>query len=146
MKLRGGPELRARLQSVIAAGPEIQRAWADEAASRIKENAPRRTGALADSIEPGEKDGKAVVRGNYYGVILDRGTKSYPITPKKQGGTLRFSYRGRAIFAKKADRRKLRRRPFITKGAQDALASSAPQDAIVKAWSRKRSTGRFSKL
>lgn len=146
MKLRGGPELRARLAAVVASRPEIQRAWATDAASRISRDAPRKTGDLADSIEAGEKGDKAVVRGNYYGVILDRGTKSYGIEPRKTGGTLRFSYRGRTVFTKKANRRKLRRRPFITRGAQEALASAAPVNAIIRAWSRRRASGRFSKL
>lgn len=146
MRLRGGPELRARLASVIAAKPEITRAWAKDAASRISRDAPRRTGALAGSIEEGEKGGKGVVRGAWYGVILDRGTKAYQIRPRSAGGTLRFTYRGRTVFAKKSDRRRLRRRPFITKGAQGALAAAALRVEIVKAYSRRRSSGRFGTL
>lgn len=146
MKLKGGPELRARLASVVAAKPEMTRAWADDASSRISRDAPRRDGDLASSIEAGEKGGKAVVKGAWYGIILDRGTKSYGIKPKSAGGTLRFNYKGRTIFAKKTQRRRLRRRPFITRGAQDALRASPIAAIIVKAYSRKRSSGRFGGL
>jgi hypothetical protein len=86
------------------------------------------------------------VTGAWYGVILDRGTKSYGIEPKKAGGTLRFQYKGRTVFAKKSQRRKLRRRPFITRGAQDALRASPIAAVIVKAYSRRRSSGRFGGL
>jgi hypothetical protein len=131
---------------VVSATPEMERAWAVDAAGRIATDAPRKTGSLASSIEPGQKGGKGIVSGNYYGVILDRGTKSYGIAPKKAGGTLHFTYRGRTIFAKKVTRKRLRRRPFATKGAQDALRSSAIASVIVKAYSRKRGRGRGSAL
>lgn len=145
MRLRGGPELRARLQSVINAGPEIQRAWARDAADRIRRDALARTGALKASIRAGAKDGKAAVFGNWYGIILDRGTKAYTIRPRK-AGVLRYTYRGRTIFSKQSNRRRLRRRPFITQGAQGALASSAMRAQILKAWSRRAQSKRFSGL
>ena len=145
MRLRGGPELRARLQSVLSAGAEIQHVWARDAAARIARDAPSRTGALKASIKPGDKRGKAAVLGNWYGIILDRGTRAYTIRPKK-AGVLRYSYKGRTIFSKQSNRKRLRRRPFITRGAQGALASSAMTDQILKAWSRRRSTSRFSGL
>lgn len=146
MRIKGGPELKARLAAVVAAESEIERAWADDAAGRIKGAAPRRTGRLQGSIHAGEKGGKGVVKGAYYGIILDRGTKSYPITPRKPGGMLRFEYRGRTVFAKKTQRRRLRRRPFITRGAQDALHASPIAAVIVKAYSRRRASARFSGL
>lgn len=146
LRIKGGPELKARLAAVVAARPEITRAWAQDAAGRIRSDAPRRTGRLASSIEPSEKNGKGVVKGAYYGVILDRGTRSYGIEPKSPGGTLRFEYKGRTVFTKKSQRRKLRRRPFVTQGAQDALRAAPIGDEIVKAYSRKRASGRFSGL
>ena len=145
MKLKGGPELRARLASVIAARPEIARAWSKEAAVLIEREAPRRSGKLASSIAPGEKAGKGVVRGAWYGVIVDRGTKAYGISAKP-GSTLRFNYRGRTIFAKSVKRKRLRRRPFITRGAQDALRTTAITHEIIRAYSRRRSGGRFGSV
>lgn len=144
-RLKGGPELMARLSSVVAARPEMTRAWAHDAASRIRSEAPHRTGKLRSSIAEGEKRGKGVVTGAWYGVILDRGTKSYPITPKKSS-TLRFQYRGRTVFSKKVTRKRLRRRPFITRGAQEALSGLPMAAVIVKAWSRKSARGRKSSL
>ena len=156
MRIKGGPELRARLMNIVASADEMVRAWARDAASKIKADAPRRTGKLAASIEAGTTKGKGAVYGNWYGIIQDRGTKSYTIQPKKvtgsgRGGagkasTLRFEYRGRTIFAKKVQRKRLRRRPFITRGAQDALRSPALTAVIYKAWSRRTQKGRFSTL
>lgn len=144
-RIKGGPELRARLASVVAARPEMTRAWAHDATGKIRRDAPRRTGRLQSSIAEGERKGQGVVRGNWYGIIQDRGTKAYPIEAKK-ASTLRFQYKGKTIFAKKVTRRRLRRRPFITKGAQDALAGLPIAAVIVKAWSRKSARGRSSTL
>jgi hypothetical protein len=143
LKIKGGPELKARLAAIIGSKPEITRAWADDASKRIKSDAPRRTGRLANSITPAEQRGKGVVKGAYYGVILDRGTRAYPIVPKR-ASSLRFEYRGRTIFSKKVLRRRLRRRPFITKGAQDALRASPIYDSIIRAWNRKSAGRRFT--
>ena len=145
IRIKGGPELKARLAAVVAARPDITQAWAKDAASRIRGDAPRRTGALERSIQPGEQRGKGVVKGAWYGVILDRGTRSYGIAPKG-AGVLRFEYKGRTIFAKKVQRKRLRRRPFITKGAQDALRAAPIMAEVVKAYSRKSGRGRFSGL
>jgi hypothetical protein len=145
MRIKGGPELRARLQNIVASAAELERAWARDAASKIKADAPRRTGALAGSVQEGTSKGKGAVYGNWYGIIQDRGTKSYPISAKGSG-MLRFEYKGRTIFAKKVQRKRLRRRPFITRGAQDALRSPALTAVIMKAWSRRSGKGRFSTM
>jgi hypothetical protein len=145
IRIKGGPELKARLRNVIASKAEITRVWADDAAKRIESDAPRRTGALARSITPAVERDRSVVKGNWYGIILDRGTRAYPIVPRR-ASTLKFDYRGRTIFAKKVLRRRLRRRPFITKGAQDALRAAPIYAEIVKAYSRKSGRGRFTSL
>ena len=146
VRIKGGPELKARLASIVASKPEITRAWSEDAAKRIASAAPRRTGKLAGSIKAEDKRGKGVVTGAWYGIIQDRGTKAYTIRPRTAGGVLQFSYRGRTVFAKKSDRRRLRRRPFITSGAQEALRASAIADQIIRAWNRKSGRGRFSRL
>ena len=145
VRIKGGPELKARLAAIVGSKLDIERAWAQDASKRIAGDAPRRTGRLAGSIHPDEAKGKAVVKGAWYGVILDRGTKAYTIEPKK-AQTLKFSYRGRTVFAKKVTRRRLRRRPFITKNAQAALQSAPIADQIIRAWNRKSARGRFSRL
>ena len=145
VRIKGGPELRARLAAIVASAPAMERAWAEDAAKRIASDAPRRTGSLAHSITPGQERNRGVVKGNWYGVILDRGTKAYPITPRR-AEALKFTYRGRTVFAKKANRRRLRRRPFITANAQAALRAMPIRDEIIKAWNRKSSRGRFSAL
>ena len=145
VRIKGGPELKARLAAIVGSKLDIERAWAQDASKRIASDAPRRTGRLAGSIHPDESRGKAVVKGAYYGIILDRGTKAYSIEPKK-AEALRFQYRGRTVFAKKVNRRRLRRRPFITANAQAALQAAPIADQIIRAWNRKSSRGRFSRL
>jgi len=145
VRIKGGPELKARLAAIVGSKLDIERAWAQDASKRIASDAPRRTGRLAGSIHPDESRGKAVVKGAYYGIILDRGTKAYSIEPKK-AEALRFQYRGRTVFAKKVNRRRLRRRPFITTNAQAALQAAPISDQIIRAWNRKSSRGRFSRL
>lgn len=145
LRIKGGPELKARLAAVVASKSAITHAWAQDASGRIKADAPRRTGRLANSITPAEKRGQGVVKGEWYGIILDRGTRSYGIDARK-AQSLKFTYKGRTIFAKHVNRRRLRRRPFITKGAQDALRASPIAQEIVKAYSRRSSAGRFSRV
>lgn len=145
IRIKGGPELKARLVAIVGSKLDIERAWAQDASKRIASAAPRRTGKLAGSIHPDESKGRAVVKGAWYGVILDRGTKPYSIEPKR-AEALKFQYRGRTVFAKKVNRRRLRRRPFITQNAQAALKSAPIADQIVKAWNRKSARGRFSSL
>jgi hypothetical protein len=144
VRIKGGPELRARLAAVAKAKPELGRAWAEEAAHRISADAPSRTGSLRRSIHAGEKSGRAAVLGNFYGRILDQGTKAYPIKPRR-AGTLVFQYKGQTIFAKQANRRRLRSRPFLTRGAQAALSAPSLAAAVVAVWSRKRASGRFTR-
>ena len=143
--IKGGPELKVRLAAIIGSKLDIERAWAVDASKRIAGDAPRRTGRLASSIHPDESKGKAVVKGAWYGVILDRGTRAYSIEPRK-AEALKFNYRGRTVFAKKVNRRRLRRRPFITANAQAALQASPIAAQIIKAWNRKSARGRFSSL
>lgn len=146
VKIKGGPELKARLAAIVGSRLDIERAWAVDASKRIAGDAPRRTGRLAGSIHDStSRGGHAVVKGAWYGVILDRGTRAYPIEPKK-AQALRFNYRGRTVFAKKVNRRRLRRRPFITANAQAALQASPIANQIIAAWNRKRASGRFSRL
>jgi hypothetical protein len=145
VRIKGGPELKARLAAIVGSKLDIERAWAQDASKRIAGDAPRRTGRLAGSIHPDERRGKAVVKGAWYGVILDRGTRAYPIEGKR-GQALKFSYRGRTVFAKKVNRRRLRRRPFITANAQAALQAAPIANQIIRAWNRKSSRGRFSRL
>jgi hypothetical protein len=145
LTIKGGPELRARLQAVIANAPEMERAWADDAAKRIKAAAPSRTGRLKASVRAGTSKGRGAVFGAFWGVFIDRGTKPHTIEAHK-AKALRFEYRGQTIFAKKVQRKRMRRRPFITKGAQDALAASPIHDQIIKAWNRKASGRAFRKL
>lgn len=143
--IKGGPLLRARLDSVSAAGPEIKAAWATDAARRIKADAPTNRGVLKASVTAQTQGAKVGVWGAFWGIFVDRGTKAHDIKARK-GGALRFEVAGRTIFTKKVHRKRMRRRPFITENAQEALAAAPLRDQIIGAWNRRRGKGRGGAL
>jgi hypothetical protein len=143
-RITGGPELRARLTNVVRNADFMEAVWAKDAAARIKADAPTDRGRGKASIRAGASRGRGAVFGAFWLVFVDRGTKAHEIIARK-ASVLRFEYRGRVIFAKKVQRRAMRRRPFITRGAQEALAGLPIRDAIIQAWNRRRA-GRFTKI
>ncbi len=166
VKITGGPLLRARLDAVSSEGADLIMAqWAEDAARNIRNAAPRRTGALAGSIKPGVKGAstrgrrslragvRAGVFGAYWGIFIDRGTKAHSIEPRegrpsttgKGNPALKFESRGATIFRRATFRRRMRRRPFITKGAQDALRASPWTDLVIGVWNRGSESRSFRK-
>ena len=145
--IKGGPELRARLDNLVAEVPEgCKQEWADEAAKRMRSKAPRGSGShgihLADSFEvrdhsTGGYSLGAAVFGAYWGIFVDRGAKAS--VPKRRQ-VLKFEKGGQTIFARKVKRR--RRRPFASESAQSALADMSWVDIVQKAWAGRRLTGR----
>lgn len=156
MILKGGPELKARLAAMSAAGPEILARWQDTAAGQMRNTAPRRTGRGASSIHAAKlTDRRAEIRGAYWLIFVDRGTKAHVIRPKGISGSGRggkstsqwlvFDWHGKTVFAKKVNRRRMRRRPFITQAAQDAIRPPTMSETVIALWNRKR-RGRFTKM
>lgn len=145
MRITGGPELKARLVAASNSGPDIQAEWAQIAARDMARTAPRRTGALSRSIRPGVQGTKAVVRGAYWGIFIDRGTKAHVIEPRDKQA-LKFQYRGTTVFAKKSHRRRKARKPFITEAAQKALQEPSVSAPIILAWNRRRAGSGFRKI
>jgi hypothetical protein len=166
--VKGGPELRARLQSLGSSQMrlDITRTWQGNASINIKTRAPHRTGKGMASIRPGFlSDMKAFVLGAFWLIFIDRGTKAHDIKVQslsgsgRQWGTsaqpegpergyggpkaLAFKMGGQTVFAKKVHKRRQGRRPFITEGAQKAL--SGLPDVIVTTWNRKRA-GRYTRM
>lgn len=143
-RLIGGPELRVRLANVAAVGPEIKAGWSKEAAGRMRQTAPRRSGRGDASIHAGQRGNKSGVFGAWWLIFSDRGTKAHDINARP-GGALRFKVAGQTIFAKRVHLRRKAGTHWIARAAQDALRHVGG-DAIVKAWSRKSSGRRFSSL
>lgn len=139
MTLKGGPALKARLAAIPAGAPQLVALWAEDAAERM-----RRSREAATATRPASKQWEAKAQGNragvygaFWWVFVDRGTKAHDIEARK-GKALRFEWRGRTVFAKKVHRKRMARRPFITKAAQEAFASSRLMDGVVKLWNRRR--------
>lgn len=144
LTIKGGPDLRARLLAIPAGAPEMVALWADDAAARMRTSAPNARRPKSREFTTKARGLRGAVYGAFWWVFVDRGTKAHEITgagAKNPPTTLKFQWSGRTIFAKAVMHPRTRRRAFITKAAQDALASSKLTDLIVKLWNRKRLTG-----
>jgi hypothetical protein len=136
-RIIGGPALRARLDSVIAGSPALVAAWADETRERAKASAPNARRPASRQWSTKVDGTRGGVYGAFWWIFVDRGTKKHDIKARR-GKALRFEYRGKTIFAKKVTHPRMPRRPFITKAAQEAFASSGMAEMIVKLWNRRR--------
>ena len=156
MTVKGFPELRARLDSIGRPGMPILGKWQHNTTVQARSTAPSRTGRGRASIHPSKlTETRAEVRGAYWLIFMDRGTKAHIIEPKGISGggrggksntkALRFEWKGETVFARKVHRRRMRRRPFLTKAAQDGLKSGIFSDAIIQLWNRPRAAGRWRK-
>lgn len=144
-RIKGGPELKARLAAIPAGAPEMVGTWAEDAASRIRRDAPNAKRSASRTFTTRVRGLRGGVYGAFWWVFVDRGAKRHTI--EGSGGRnppdfLRFSKGGRTVFAKKVRHPGQRRRPFITRNAQEALASSRLVDVIVKQWNRRRLSSR----
>jgi hypothetical protein len=162
--IKGGPDLRIRLENVASQSPDLILArWAQDAAGLIRSGAPVRTGALQRSIKPGTKGAshfgrtslragvRAAVYGAYWGIFIDRGTRAHVIEPthKPKPGKaayLKFEDGGRTVFARRTMHRRMGKRPFITRGAQEALHRSPWVNLVEQVWSRKSEKRSFRTL
>lgn len=156
MPVYGGPELKAKMDSLATVGPQLRLDWMQSAAQKMRSTAPSHTGRGRTSIRAGLSNNvgrfqgraqagpKAAVFGDYWLIFVDRGTKRHEIAPR-HGQALKFEARGRTVFSKRVVVRGKRRRPFITRASQDALREVGGS-AIQNAWSRKRQSGRFTFL
>jgi hypothetical protein len=144
VRIKGGPELKARLAAIPAGAPELVALWADDAASRMRSAAPNARRPASRQFTTKARGLRAAVYGAFWWIFVDRGTKAHDIYGsggKNPPDTLKFEYRGRTVFAKKVHRRGKGRRAFISKAAQDALASSALTGFIIKQWNKRRIGG-----
>jgi hypothetical protein len=157
MTLKGGPELRARLQALTGTERKVYVDWKAAGVPAMRNVCPRNTGHASGSIRGvygGEH--RAAIVGDYWLIFVDRGTKAHDIRPKSVSGSgrggrgtaraLKFEYKGQTVFARKVHRRAMRRRPFITQAAREAARTALSAETIIGLWNRKSSRGRFSKV
>lgn len=136
--LKGGSDLKARLANLSReVAPTFVQEWAGVTAENARRTAPnpRRPASRAWSTKVSGRRGG--VYGAYWWIFVDRGTKAHDIEPKKKRW-LKFEYHGETIFAKKTHRKRMTRRPFITRAAQEALSGSSFAGIVEKAWARRK--------
>lgn len=144
LTIKGGPQLKARLLAIPAGAPEMVALWANDAGSRMQRSAPNARRPESRKFTTKARGLRGAVYGAFWWVFVDRGTKAHDILGsgrKNPPTSLKFEVAGRTIFSKKVHVGRIRRRPFVTKAAQDALASSKLVEFMVKQWNRRRLTG-----
>lgn len=134
--LKGGSALRARLTNLAALPKDFAGVWADETAAKIRATKPPSIRPASSRFTTKTTATRAGVYGAFWWIFVDRGTKAHDIVARK-AKALRFESKGETIFARKVHLRRMRRRPFISKAAQDALHEDGT-DAIVQSWNGRR--------
>lgn len=141
VRLRGGSALRARLQNVAEVGPDFAREWADETAKRMRATKPsthRNPGQFTTKVQ----GLRAGVYGAFWWIFVDRGRKASDPTRGGPAERLKFVKAGETIFARKGVVAKaVRRRPFISRAAQEALTGSRWAEAVIRRWNGRRIQG-----
>lgn len=141
VRFKGGPELKARLAAIPAGAPEMVAAWADDAAQRMRDSAPHANRPASRQFSTRTRGHRGAVYGAFWWIFVDRGAKRHEILGSGRRNPpdwLKFGRGGRTIFAKKVNHPGQRRQPFISRAAQEALASSPIAAVIVKQWNRRR--------
>lgn len=133
-KLIGGPDLRARLLALMQVGPEFAAEWADATVKGIEQTKPPSKEPASSRFTTKVSQRRAGVYGAFWWIFVDRGTKAHDIEVRNK----RALSNRTTIFGTRAHHRRIARRPFITKAAQNALAGSHWVDTVVKTWNRRR--------
>lgn len=134
--LRGGRELRARLEAIKKSWKPIGRQWGKADVQENRARVPSRTGRLRRSFRVTSVSSKKVrVGGHYTGYFVDAGTKPHEIAAKS-GKRLIFQAGGRTIFARKVHHRGYRARPFRKVAAEEALRKNPMAETLIDQWNK----------
>jgi hypothetical protein len=134
-KLIGGPALRARLRNLATVPPAFAGEWAEDTATRIRATKPPSDRPASSKFTTRATERRGGVYGAFWWIFVDRGTKAHDIVPRR-AKVLRFQVQRETIFTKKVHLKRMARRPFISRAAQDSLNGGT--DIIVKAWNGRR--------
>jgi len=165
IKVTGGPELKVRLAAIESSFFEIAKDWQAAAVSGARARAPRSTGTVASSIRAAYIDEhKAQVRGAFWLIFIDRGTKAHDIRVQRDSKSGRhwitstqragpatgygkpkvLANEHGTVFGRKVHKRRQARRPFLTEAAQKAIRPPMARDVVIALWNRKR-RGRYTR-
>ena len=136
-KLIGGPDLRARLASLAEVPPEFARQWAEDTRAQAISTAPPHHEPASGIWTIRALRTRGAVYGAFWWLFVDRGTKRHDIVIKNK----RVLSNRTTIFGTKVDHKRIARRPFISRAAQDALSGSAWAETVVKSWNKRRLRG-----
>ena len=134
--ITGGNALRARMKSVSLVFKPQGKLWADKTAQKAKPRVPNKTGRLRASIKRKSATQKrATVVGHFTAYFVDAGPKPHTIEAKNKPQLVFKGARG-TVFARKVHHRGYAGRPFRARSANEALAETWDQKAIVDAWNK----------
>lgn len=134
MPLLGAKELRSRMDAVRDVFQPVARRWAEDTVDLARTRVPAATGKTRASIRVRSATRRrAVVAVSYVGRFIEGGTKAHTIQPRKTKA-LKFTAGGQTVFARKAERRAQRARPFLAPSATQALDESPLGEELVAAW------------
>lgn len=136
-RLIGGSALRARLANVAAVGPAFASEWSEDAADRMRHTKPSSDRPESSRFTTKANATRGGVFGAFWWIFVDRGTKAHDIVARK-AQALMFEWKGETIFAKKIHRKRMRRRPFISRAAQEALSGNRFADLVIRSWNGRR--------
>jgi hypothetical protein len=138
-RLKGSPELKARLKAVRQSFKPIGAKWADKTASIYPGMAPTRPATMraGDGHAPGRLRGsfvvkkrtayKAVVGGHYSAYFVNKGVKAHSMQKRAAG-------QDRTVFAKKHPG--YTARPFLKRGAWQSLDRFPMSDTLIGEWNK----------
>ena len=134
ISLRGGPELRARLEALTHSFIPIGRRWQREAIEAGRPKVPQRTGDTRRSLRPGRvDDDEARVVGSHVAYFIDSGVKPHSIEPKR-ARTLAWQGSEGTIFARKVNHRGYRKRPFRARMAREGIRRTPMAQELIDQW------------
>ena len=136
IRVKGTPELRARMKAIKVAFGPIGRKWATSTAKHARSGAQftDRTGKGRRSIRVRNASQKrATVVANYYVAILNTGAKAHTIVPKR-ARNLVFQSGGRTVFAKKVHKPATRGLGFGNRAAKAGLRDTPMAAELIRLW------------
>lgn len=137
-RLKGGPELRARLRAIQTAFKPIGKAWADNGSDAGKGMVPTRTFRLKNSIKRRNATLKhATIVAHYTAYFVDAGTKRHEIVPKT-AKFMAFPYNGRTVFARKVDHPATHPQPFRKRMAVEGMRRTPQAQIMIDLWNKAK--------
>lgn len=136
MRVRGTPELRARMKAIKVAFKPIGRKWAESTADHAQRGArfKDRSGRGRKSIRVRNASMKrATVVATYYVAILDKGSKQHQIVPRR-ARNLVFQAGGRTVFAKKVQKPAMRGLGFGNRAGKAGLRDTPMAAELIRLW------------